>query len=171
MIDSDLLNELERKDLIIQNLQKQLKDNLSYFKTDSLCNSIDKLKNELMRKDSEISYLSSKISSLTNENLNLSKKNTQLNQEYFDLKLKSCNEIQKLNEIIKSNSLSLNNYQNMNQKMKQQISKISSDNTNIIQVFCDITYRSFHPNRHILNYEFYLVSIKVYINQFYYIFL
>ena len=133
MIDSDLLNELERKDLIIQNLQKQIKDNLCYFKTDPLYNSIDKLKNELMRKDSEISYLNSKISSLSNENLILSKKNTQINQEFFDFKLKSCNEIQKLNEIIKSNSQSLNNFQNMNEKMKQEINKISCDNNNIIQ--------------------------------------
>ena len=133
MIDSDLLNELERKDLIIQNLQKQLKDNLSYFKTDSMYNSVDKLKNELLRKESEISYLNSKINSLSNENLILSKKNTQLSQEYFDFKLKSCNEIQKLNEIIKSNNLSLNNFQDMNEKMKQQINKISSDNNTFIQ--------------------------------------
>ena len=133
MIDSDLLNELERKDLIIQNLQKQLKDNLCYFKSDSLYNSVEKFKNELMRKESEISYLNSKINSLSNENLILSKKNSQLNQEYFDFKLKSCNEIQKLNEIIQSNNLSLNSYQDMNEKMKQQISKISSDNTNFIQ--------------------------------------
>ena len=133
MIDEDLLNELERKDLIIQNLQKQLKENISYFKTDSLYNTVEKLKNELMRKDSEISYLSSKINSLTNENLTLSKKNTQLSQEFFDFKLKSCNEIEKLNEVIKCNSLSLNNFQNINEKMKQQINKISSDNSNIIQ--------------------------------------
>ena len=133
MIDEDLLNELERKDLIIQNLQKQLKENLTYFKTDSMYNSLEKLKNELMRKDSEISYLSSKIESLTNENLNLSQKNTLLNQEFFDFKLKSCNEIEKLNEIIKSNSLSINNFQNINEKMKQQLSKISYDNSNIIQ--------------------------------------
>ena len=133
MIDSDLLNELERKDLIIQNLQKQLKDNLCYFKSDSLYNSVEKLKNELIRKESEISYLNSKINSLSNENLILSKKNSQLNQEYFDFKLKSSNEIQKLNEIIQSNNLSLNSYQDMNEKMKQQISKISSDNTNFIQ--------------------------------------
>ena len=134
MIDSDLLNELERKDLIIKNLQKQVKENITFFKSDPLYNSIDKLKNELIRKDSEINYLSEKLSSLSNENLILSKKNTELNQEFFDFKLKACNEIEKLNEIIKSNNLSLNNFQNMNEKMKEQITKISSDNSNILSV-------------------------------------
>ena len=153
MIDEDLLNELERKDLIIQNLQKQIKENISYFKTDPLYNSIEKLKNELMRKDSEISYLNSKISSLTNENLVLSQKNNQLNQEFFEFKLKSCNEIEKLNEIIKSNSLSINNYQNMNEKMKQQISKIASDNTHIIRNNEDMNNRINEYENSLYNFE------------------
>ena len=74
MIDSDLLNELERKDLIIKNLQKQLKDNISYLKSDPYYNSNDQLKNEIMRKDSEISFLSSKLTSVQNESTKLSKK-------------------------------------------------------------------------------------------------
>ena len=73
MIDPDLLNELERKDLIIKNLQKQLKDNLSYFKTDSTYNAAEQLKNEIMRKNSEISYMSSKLSSIQNENSQIAK--------------------------------------------------------------------------------------------------
>jgi len=133
MIDPDLLNELERKDLIIKNLQKQLKDNLSYFKTDSTYNTAEQLKNELMRKDTELSYMSSKLSSVQNENNQISKKYSLLQQEFFEYKLKATNEIQKLNEIIKSNSLNINSIQNMNEKMKQQISKISSDNSNIKQ--------------------------------------
>ena len=133
MIDPDLLNELERKDLIIKNLQKQLKDNLSYFKTDSTYTAAEQLKNEIMRKDSEISYMSSKLSSIQNENSQIAKKYSILQQEFFEYKLKATNEIQKLNEIIKSNSLNLNNITNMNEKMKQQISKISSDNSNILQ--------------------------------------
>ena len=133
MIDSDLLNELERKDLIIKNLQKQLKDNLSYFKTDSIYNTTEKLKNDAMHKDSEISFLSSKLSAVQTENDQLLKKLSLIQQEYFDYKLKASNEIQKLNEIIRSNSLNINNIQNMNEKMKQQITKISSDNTNILQ--------------------------------------
>lgn len=133
MLDSDLLNELERKDLIIKNLQKQLKENLSYFKSDPYYNATDQLKNEIMRKDSEISYLSSKLTSFQNENNKLSKNINNLQQEFFDYKLKASNEIQKLNEIIKSNSINLTNFQNMNQKMKQEITKISSDNSNILQ--------------------------------------
>ena len=153
MIDSDLLNELERKDLIIQNLQKQLKDNLIYFKSDSLYNSIDKLKNELMRKESEISYLNSKINSLSNENIILSKKNSQLSQEYFDFKLKSTNEIQKLNEIIKSNSQSLNNFQNINEKMKQEINKISSDNNIFMQNNENMNIKINEYENNLYNYE------------------
>ena len=153
MIDSDLLNELERKDLIIQNLQKQLKDNLIYFKSDSLYNSIDKLKNELMRKESEISYLNSKINSLSNENIILSKKNSQLSQEYFDFKLKSTNEIQKLNEIIKSNSQSLNNFQNINEKMKQEINKISSDNNTFMQNNENMNIKINEYENNLFNYE------------------
>ena len=153
MIDSDLLNELERKDLIIQNLQKQLKDNLIYFKSDSLYNSIDKLKNELMRKESEISYLNSKINSLSNENIILSKKNSQLSQEYFDFKLKSTNEIQKLSEIIKSNSQSLNNFQNINEKMKQEINKISSDNNTFMQNNENMNIKINEYENNLYNYE------------------
>ena len=153
MIDSDLLNELERKDLIIQNLQKQLKDNLCYFKSDSLYNSIDKLKNELMRKESEISYLNSKINSLSNENIILSKKNTQLSQEYFDFKLKSTNEIQKLNEVIKSHSQSLNNFQNMNEKMQQEINKISSDNNTFLENNENMNIKINEYENNLYNYE------------------
>ena len=133
MIDSDLLNELERKDLIIKNLQQQLKENLTYFKDDPYYNTSNQLKNEVMRKDSEISFLSSKLSSIQNENNILSKKYSNLQEEFFDYKLRATNEIQKLNEIIKHNSINLNNFQNINQKMKQEITKISSDNSNILQ--------------------------------------
>ena len=133
MIDSDLLNELERKDLIIKNLQKQLKENLSYFKSDPHCNETTQLKNEVMRKESEITFLSSKLSSFQNENNKLSKTYNNLQQEFFDYKLKASNEIQKLNEIIRSNSINLTNFQNMNEKMKHEITKISSDNSNILQ--------------------------------------
>ena len=124
MMDSDLLNELERKDLIIKNLQKQLKENLSYFKTDSYYNTANQLKNEIMRKDSEISFLNSKLKSIQVENNNLSKKYSNLQQEFFDYKLKASNEIQKLNEIIKSNSINLENFHNINEKMKEEITKI-----------------------------------------------
>ena len=133
MMDSDLLNELERKDLIIKNLQKQLKENLSYFKTDSYYNTTNQLKNEIMRKDYEISFLSSKLNSIQVENNKLSKKYSNLQQEFFDYKLKASNEIQKLNEIIKSNSINLENFHNINEKMKEEITKISSDNSNILQ--------------------------------------
>ena len=133
MIDSDLLNELERKDLIIKNLQQQLKENLTYFKDDPYYNTSNQLKNEVMRKDSEISFLSSKLSSIQNENNILSKKYSNLQEEFFNYKLRATNEIQKLNEIIKHNSINLNNFQNINQKMKQEITKISSDNSNILQ--------------------------------------
>ena len=153
MIDSDLLNELERKDLIIKNLQKQLKENISYLKTDPYFNSSDQLKNEIMRKDSEISYLASKISSIQNENNALSKKISQIQQEYFDYKLKSANEIQKLNEIIKSNSLSINNYKNINEKMKQELSKISSDNSNILQNNENMNSKINEYENNIYNYE------------------
>ena len=133
MIDSDLLNEIERKDLVIKNLQQQLKENLIYFKDDPYYNTSNQLKNEVMRKDSEISFLSSKLSSIQNENNILSKKYSNLQEEFFDYKLRATNEIQKLNEIIKHNSINLNNFQNINQKMKQEITKISSDNSNILQ--------------------------------------
>jgi chromosome segregation ATPase len=153
MIDSDLLNELERKDLIIKNLQKQLKENITYLKTDPYFNSSDQLKNEIMRKDSEISYLASKISSIQNENNALSKKISHIQQEYFDYKLKSTNEIQKLNEIIKSNSLSINNYKNINEKMKQELSKISSDNSNILQNNENMNSKINEYENNIYNYE------------------
>ena len=81
-MDSDLLNELERKDLIIKNLQKQLKENLSYFKTDSYYNTANQLKNEIMRKDYEISFLSSKLNSIQVENNKLSKSTLICNRSF-----------------------------------------------------------------------------------------
>ena len=153
MIDSDLLNELERKDLIIKNLQKQLKENLSYFKTDPYFNSTDQLKNEVMRKDSEISYLSSKLNSVQNENNVLSQKYSILQKEYFDFKSKSSNEILQLKEIIKNNSLSLNNFKDINEKMKQEISKISSDNSNILQSNENMNSKISEYQNNLYNYE------------------
>lgn len=153
MIDSDLLNELERKDLIIKNLQKQLKENLSYFKTDPYFNSTDQLKNEVMRKDSEISYLSSKLNSIQNENNVLSQKYSILQKEYFDFKSKSSNEILQLKEIIKNNSLSLNNFKDINEKMKQEISKISSDNSNILQSNENMNSKISEYQNNLYNYE------------------
>ena len=153
MIDSDLLNELERKDLIIKNLQKQLKDNISYLKSDPYYNSNDQLKNEIMRKDSEISFLSSKLTSVQNENSKLSKKYIILQQEYFDYKLKAANEIQKLNEIIKNNSINLNNIQTINEKMKKELSKISSDHSNIIQSNENMNNKISEYQNNLYNYE------------------
>ena len=153
MIDSDLLNELERKDLIIKNLQKQLKENLSYFKTDPYFNSTDQLKNEVMRKDSEISFLTSKLNSVQNENNALSKKYSILQEEYFDFKSKSSNEILQLKEIIKNNSLSLNNFKDINEKMKQEISKISSDNSNILQSNENMNSKISEYQNNLYNYE------------------
>ena len=153
MIDSDLLNELERKDLIIKNLQKQLKENLSYFKTDPYFNSTDQLKNEVMRKDLEISYLSSKLNSVQNENNVLSQKYSILQKEYFDFKSKSSNEILQLKEIIKNNSLSLNNFKDINEKMKQEISKISSDNSNILQSNENMNSKISEYQNNLYNYE------------------
>ena len=153
MIDSDLLNELDRKDLIIKNLQKQLKENISYLKSDPYYNSNDQLKNEIMRKDSEISFLSSKLSSVQNESNKLSKKFAILQQEYFDYKLKAANEIQKLNEIIKSNSINLNNIQNLNAKMKKEMSKMSSDNSNILQSNENMNSKINEYQNNLYNYE------------------
>lgn len=153
MIDSDLLNELERKDLIIKNLQKQLKENLSYFKTDPYFNSTDQLKNEVMRKDSEISFLTSKLNSVQNENNALSKKYSILQEEYFDFKSKSSHEILQLKEIIKNNSLSLNNFKDINEKMKQEISKISSDNSNILQSNENMNSKISEYQNNLYNYE------------------
>ena len=153
MIDSDLLNELERKDLIIKNLQQQLKENITFFKTDPYYNTADHLKNEIMRKDSEISFLSSKLSSIQNENTKLSKKYSALEQELFDYKLKTTNEIEKLNEIIKYNSVNLNNVQNINEKMKQEITKMSSDNSNILQNNENMNTKINEYENSIYNYE------------------
>ena len=153
MIDSDLLNELERKDLIIKNLQKQLKDNITYLKSVPYYNSAGQLKNEIMRKDSEISFLSSKLTSVQNEGNKLSKKFSILQQEYFDYKLKAANEIQKLNEIIKSNSISLNNMQNMNEKLKKEISKISLDRSSMIHSNENMNTKISEYQNNLYNYE------------------
>ena len=122
MINSDLLNEIERKDLIIKNLQKQLKENISFFKSNPSYFSSNQLKNELMRKDAEISYLSSKLSNIQSVNDNLQRKYNNLQEEYFDYKLKANNQIQKLNDIIKNHAQNLNSFQNINEKMKEEIS-------------------------------------------------
>ena len=153
MIDSDLLNELERKDLIIKNLQLQLKENITFFKTDPYYNTTDQLKNEMMRKDSEISFLSSKLTSIQNENTNLSKKYSSLQQELFDYKLKATTEMEKLNEIIKMNSINLNNVQNINEKMKEEITKISSYNSNMLQSNENMNSKINEYENSIYNYE------------------
>ena len=49
--NSQLLSEIEKKDLVIQSLQKQLNDNLIFFKKDAFYNQNEKMKNEIFEKN------------------------------------------------------------------------------------------------------------------------
>lgn len=128
----DLINEIDRKDLIIKTLQNQLKENMIYFKRDSIFESIEKQKNEIKRKDSEIIFLNSKLQSLLSENTQLKISFSSLRDENFELKLKYTNEIEKLNIIINNYCENQKKSQSVIEQLKQKLSKTTNDNSQII---------------------------------------
>ena len=74
----------------------------------------------------------------------------QLQPELFDYKLKATTEIEKLNEIIKLNSINLNNVQNIN----ECVSKIKGNTTlqinytaiKFLKIRGVLTYKAVHNN-------------------------
>lgn len=132
MNTQELINQIERKDMIIKSLQKQIQDNLHYFKQDSLYDVIENLKNELKRKDTEINFLETKLQTLKQENSKYGTEYCDIKQDYLTLKSKYDTEIERLNSIIKNNSFEKQNYLQTIDKLKASLNKAASDNSNIL---------------------------------------
>lgn len=132
MNTQDLLKQIERKDLIIQSLQKQLQDNMHYFKQDNLYDVIERLKNEIRRKDTEINFLQSQLQSLKQENAKYGIDYCNIKQENLSSKTRYEAEIERLNNIIHNNSIDIQNYIQTIDKLKNNLNKLTNDNSNIL---------------------------------------
>ena len=117
MNNSQLISEIEKKDLVISSLQKQLNDNLIYFKKDALYLQIEKLKNDIFKINNEYNLLYNKFKRIENENIELNKNLSQLKNEIFINKLSYETEIEKHKDL---------NNKNNNEiiKLKSEIEKL-----------------------------------------------
>ena len=117
MNNSQLISEIEKKDLVISSLQKQLNDNLIYFKKDALYLQIEKLKNDIFKINNEYNLLYNKFKRIENENIELNKNLNQLKNEIFINKLSYETEIEKHKDL---------NNKNNNEiiKLKSEIEKL-----------------------------------------------
>ena len=113
MNNSQLISEIEKKDLVISSLQKQLNDNLIYFKKDALYLQIEKLKNDIFNINNEYNLLFNKFKRIENENIELYKNLNQLKNEIFTNKLSYETEIEK--------------YKDLNNKNNNEIIKLKSE--------------------------------------------
>ena len=120
MNNSQLISEIEKKDLVISSLQKQLNDNLIYFKKDALYLQIEKLKNDIFNINNEYNLLFNKFKRIENENIELYKNLNQLKNEIFTNKLSYETEIEKYKDL---------NNKNNNEiiKLKSEIEKLKLD--------------------------------------------
>ena len=120
MNNSQLISEIEKKDLVISSLQKQLNDNLIYFKKDALYLQIEKLKNDIFKINNEYNLLYNKFKRIENENIELNKNLSQLKNEIFINKLSYETEIEKHKDL---------NNKNNNEiiKLKSEIEKLKLD--------------------------------------------
>lgn len=143
----DLVSELQRKDLIIQSLQNQLRENVSYFRRDPYYDETEKLKNEIKRKDTEIAYLDSKLQTLLNENNKLRQSFCAIKDENFELKLKYTNENQKLNDIIKNSNDSISKYQLAIDDLKSKLEKVSNEHNNCLLDNDDMNHKLKNMNQ------------------------
>lgn len=150
---SNLVSELQRKDLIIQSLQNQLRENVSYFRRDPYYDETEKLKNEIKRKDTEIIYLDNKLQSLLNENNKLRQSFSGIKDENFEIKLKYSNETQKLNEIINSLNDNISKYKITTDELKTKLSKISNEHNNCLHNNDNINQKLKNLNQNMINNE------------------
>ena len=94
-------------------------------------------------------------------------------------KILSTEELLSMMEINDERVTTLIDFKRLNKEYNKKIYIIMNKKNKNIKLIIQILYKSFaifhiilcHANQYILNYGFYLVSIKVYIKQFYYIFL
>ncbi len=132
MNNSQLISEIEKKDLVISSLQKQLNDNLIYFKKDALYLQIEKLKNDIFNINNEYNLLFNKFKRIENENIELNKNLSQLKNEIFINKLSYETEIEKHKDLNNKNNNEIIKLKNEIEKIKLKPYLTSNDDKSII---------------------------------------
>ena len=113
MNNSQLISEIEKKDLVISSLQKQLNDNLIFFKKDAFYHQNEKMKSEIFEKNKEFNFLYNKFKEIEKENQELRQNITQLKSQIFTQNLSYETEIEK--------------YKDLNNKNNNEIIKLKSE--------------------------------------------
>ena len=132
MNNSQLISEIEKKDLVISSLQKQLNDNLIYFKKDALYLQIEKLKNDIFNINNEYNLLFNKFKRIENENIELYKNLNQLKNEIFTNKLSYETEIEKYKDLNNKNNNEIIKLKNELEKIKFEPLLNNNNEKNII---------------------------------------
>ena len=132
MNNTQLISEKEKKDLVISSLQKQLNDNLIYFKKDALYLQIEKLKNDIFQINNEYTLIYNKFKRIEKENIELNKNLTKLKNEIFTEKLSYETEIEKYKDINNKNKNEIIKLKNELEKIKFQPLLNNNNEKNII---------------------------------------
>ena len=132
MNNTQLISEIEKKDLVISSLQKQLNDNLIYFKKDALYLQIEKLKNDIFQINNEYTLIYNKFKRIEKENIELNKNLTKLKNEIFTEKLSYETEIEKYKDINNKNKNEIIKLKNELEKIKFQPLLNNNNEKNII---------------------------------------
>ena len=132
MNNTQLISEIEKKDLVISSLQKQLNDNLIYFKKDALYLQIEKLKNDIFQINNEYTLIYNKFKRIEKENIELNKNLTKLKNEIFTEKLSYETEIEKYKDINNKNKNEIIKLKNELEKIKFEPLLNNNNEKNII---------------------------------------
>ena len=132
MNNTQLISEMEKKDLVISSLQKQLNDNLIYFKKDALYLQIEKLKNDIFQINNEYTLIYNKFKRIEKENIELNKNLTKLKNEIFTEKLSYETEIEKYKDINNKNKNEIIKLKNELEKIKFEPLLNNNNEKNII---------------------------------------
>ena len=130
--NSQLLSEIEKKDLVIQSLQKQLNDNLIFFKKDAFYHQNEKMKSEIFEKNKEFNYLYNKFKEIEKENQELRRNITQLKSQIFTQNLSYETEIEKYKDLNNKNNNEILKLKNEIEKVKLKPYLTSNDDKSII---------------------------------------
>ncbi len=130
--NSQLLSEIEKKDLVIQSLQKQLNDNLIFFKKDAFYHQNEKMKSEIFEKNKEFNFLYNKFKEIEKENQELRQNITQLKSQIFTQNLSYETEIEKYKDLNNKNNNEIIKLKNEIEKIKLKPYLTSNDDKSII---------------------------------------
>ena len=127
--NSQLLSEIEKKDLVIQS---QLNDNLIFFKKDAFYHQNEKMKSEIFEKNKEFNYLYNKFKEIEKENQELRRNITQLKSQIFTQNLSYETEIEKYKDLNNKNNNEILKLKNEIEKVKLKPYLTSNDDKSII---------------------------------------